>query len=154
MSEILISGYSIRLGSTCDRSLLVKFMNRTYKELYPHQDFSHLGRTVEQYFSTQTPLWWVEAVKGKNTPLGCLWMGSAINQISGDRISHIFLVYIHPQHRRQGIGSALITHGETWGKTRGNSQISLQVFTNNQPALNLYNKLGYQPQSLGLVKNI
>lgn len=155
MSEILVSGYTIRSGSTRDRSLLVKFMNRTYRELYPDQDFSHLANTVEQYFSPQTPLWWVQMSGGKNiTPIACLWMGTAINQVTGDRISHVFLVYVHPEHRRQGIGAALMNYGEKWTKTRGDRQISLQVFTNNKPALSLYEKLGYQPQSLGLVKQL
>ncbi|MEI2422417.1 GNAT family N-acetyltransferase, partial [Arthrospira platensis SPKY2] len=88
------------------------------------------------------------------TPIACLWMGTAINQVTGDRISHIFLVYVHPEHRRRGIGAALMNYGEQWTKTRGDRQISLQVFTNNKPALSLYEKLGYQPQSLGLVKQI
>ena len=36
-------------------------MQRTYQELVPEQDFSHLAQTVEQYFSRETPLWWVES---------------------------------------------------------------------------------------------
>ncbi|MEI6371680.1 MAG: GNAT family N-acetyltransferase, partial [Nostocales cyanobacterium ELA608] len=52
-----IPGYSLRQGSTLDQALLVKFMRLTYQEQFPHQDFSHLARTVEQYLSRDTPLW-------------------------------------------------------------------------------------------------
>ena len=60
MSEQLLPGYTIYAGSSFDRALLVKFMQLTYQELFPGQDFSHLAQTVEQYFSPETPLWWVE----------------------------------------------------------------------------------------------
>jgi ribosomal protein S18 acetylase RimI-like enzyme len=139
-------------------------MRRTYQELFPHQDFDHLARTVEQYFSTDTPLWWVEENSeemGKwgdggqshtPCPIACLWVGNAIDQVQGDRHAHIFLLYVLPEHRRRGIGTALMHHVETWATQRGDRQIALQVFSSNQPALNLYQQLGYQTQSLWMIK--
>jgi len=62
------------------------------------------------------------------------------------------LLYVSPEHRRQGIGSALMHQAENWAKARGDCQIGLQVFQQNQPALGLYQKLGFQPQWLGMVK--
>lgn len=150
---MLIPGYTLRTGSRLDRARLLKFMELTYLELYPDGDFSHLGQTVEQYFGSSTPLWWVEETPpSQKVPVGCLWLGSAIDQVSGDRHAHIFLVYVAPEHRRRGIGSALIGHAETWAKDRGDRQIGLQVFLTNQPALNLYRKLGYDTQSLWMLK--
>ena len=60
----LLSGYSIGQGSTLDKALLVKFMQRTYQEQFPDQNFSHLAHTVEQYFSRNTPIWWVYEDQG------------------------------------------------------------------------------------------
>jgi GNAT superfamily N-acetyltransferase len=79
-------------------------------------------------------------------------MGNAIDQISGLRHAHIFLLYINPEHRRKGIGTALMQYAENWAKQRGDNQIALQVFQTNTPALNLYNQLGYQIQSLWMIK--
>jgi ribosomal protein S18 acetylase RimI-like enzyme len=155
VSEVLISGYDIRRGSTHDRALLVKFMDRTYRELFPDGDFSHLARTVDQYFSGQTPLWWGSANRGDNqSAIACLWMGTAIDQVTGDRTAHIFLLYVRPEHRRRGIGAALIRQAETWARNRGDRAIGLQVFAQNEPALNLYRKLGYRTQSLSLTKSL
>lgn len=167
MSKILIPGYELRAGSTLERALLLKFLQRTYKEAYPKQDFAHLALTVDQYLTPETPIWWVE-IAGKNAsqksssgkfspfspvlPVGCLWLGNVIDQVTGDRHSHIFMIYVAPKHRRQGIGSALIQHAENWARERGDRQISLQVFLDNQPALNLYQKMGYQPYSLLMQK--
>ncbi|MBW4684392.1 MAG: GNAT family N-acetyltransferase [Komarekiella atlantica HA4396-MV6] len=164
MSEQLLPGYDIRRGSILDRSLLVKFMQRTYLDMFPNQDFAHLEQTVKQYFSGDTPLWWVEEDGGageqKNRnfssaptlPIACLWVGNAIDQVRGDRHAHIFILYVVPEYRRQGIGTALMRYVENWAAQRGDHQIGLQVFQSNTPALNLYNQLGYQTQSLWMIK--
>ncbi len=192
MTEQLLPGYWIRAGSSLDRALLMKFMQLTYQELFPEQDFSHLTRTVEQYFSKETPLWWVEflgtgageeaevgsresektllnaSLQGRGnprtqlaspgysllTPVACLWVGNAVDQVTGDRHAHIFLLYVKPAHRRQGIGKALMHYVETWALNRGDRQIGLQVFQSNTAALNLYNQLGYQTESLWMVKQL
>ncbi|WP_292743638.1 GNAT family N-acetyltransferase [Nostoc sp. NMS4] len=143
-------------------------MQRTYQDLFPNEDFSHLEQTVKQYFSSDTPLWWVDFLgegdggdKGENStsssssphpPIACLWVGNAIDQIHGNRHAHIFILYVVPEHRRRGIGRALMRYVENWAIQRGDRQIGLQVFQSNKPALNLYNQLGYQTQSIWMVK--
>ncbi|WP_225894413.1 GNAT family N-acetyltransferase [Atlanticothrix silvestris] len=138
-------------------------MQRTYQHLFPEQDFAHLARTVEQYFSRDTPLWWVDflgetgekiASSSPHSSVACLWVGNAIDQVQGDRHAHIFLLYVEPEHRRRGIGTALMQYIENWATQRGDRQIGLQVFQSNQAALNLYNQLGYQTQSLWMVKSL
>jgi ribosomal protein S18 acetylase RimI-like enzyme len=173
-----IPGYGLRSGSGLDRAKLIEFMHRTYRELYPDRELSHLAQTVEQYFSNQTPLWWVEclndgpegeeilpdspptylypksATQNFKSVVGCLWLGNAIDQTTGERHAHIFLLYVAQEHRRLGIGAALVIHAENWARTRGDRQIGLQVFLSNQPALNLYQKLGYQSHSIWMLKSL
>jgi ribosomal protein S18 acetylase RimI-like enzyme len=183
-SEQLPSGYSIHPGSSLDRSLLVKFMQLSYREIFPEQNFSHLARTVEQYFSQDTPLWWVigerreargerredRGIRENNNQLpatnyqlpitdspkkvACLWVGNAVDQVKGDRHTYIFLLYVKPEHRRRGIGKSLMRYLENWARAKGDRQIGLQVFQSNTPALDLYHKLGYQTQSLWMVKTL
>ena len=164
MSSLLPSGYRLSQGSGLDRALLVKFMQRTYREMEPGGNYVHLAQTVEQYFSRETPLWWVEPsgesdrnvvpplLTRTSQPIACLWLGTAVDQIRGDRHTHIFLLYVSSEHRRQGIGSALMQHAEAWARAKGDRQIGLQVFRSNQAALTLYEKLGFQPQSVWMVK--
>lgn len=159
-------GYQLRQGSVLDRALLVKFMQLTYQEIFPDQNFSHLAETVEQYFSKTTPLWFVELndeviepssiqnpkSKIQNYEVACLWLGNAIDQAQGDRHTHIFLLYVLPERRRCGIGTALMHYAEDWAVSRGDRQIGLQVFHSNEKALRLYHHLGYKTQSLWMVK--
>jgi GNAT superfamily N-acetyltransferase len=154
VTEQLLPDYRLWQGSSLDRALLVQFMQRTYRELYPGQSFAHLAQTVDQYLSPDTPLWWVkrDVSTGSDRAIACLWLGNAIDQVRGDRHAHVFLLYVIPEHRRQGVGSALMQYAEAWAKQRGDHQIGLQVFQANQPALNLYTKLGYETQSLWMIK--
>lgn len=183
---LLPPGYRLRQGQSLDRAALLRAMRRTYRELYPEQSFDHLAETVQAYFSSQTPLWWVElspteALGQTGTfqsdqgpepesdprgglssslldqsrgpsPVGCLWMGTAVDQVSGLRHAHIFLLYVAPEHRRLGLARGLMAQAEGWAQQRGDRQISLQVFHHNQAALGLYSSLGYLPQSVALVK--
>jgi ribosomal protein S18 acetylase RimI-like enzyme len=166
MAEQLLPGYQLRTGSGLERAWLVKFMQQTYQELYPDGNFGHLAQTVEQYFSRETPLWWVEAIAAETEvapevlvglqpqakPIACLWLGNAVDQVTGDRHAHIFLLYVDAAHRRRGIGAALVRYAEAWARARGDRQLGLQVFHINQPARNLYDKLGFQPQSMWMSK--
>lgn len=153
---VLPEGYRLRQGSSKDRALLVKFMNETYQELFPkQQSLSHLAETVKKYFSLQTPLWLVELIpeiEKSSTPVACLWVGNAVDQVTGTHYSHIFLLYVASAHRYKGIATALLHQAQNWAKARGDRQIGLQVFLSNQPALNLYHSLGFEPQSLSMIK--
>lgn len=158
---VLPPSYHLREGSSVDRASLVKFMQTAYHELFPDQrDFSHLAKTVDQYFYKETPLWWVEFLNnGQGVEpirprqlVAVLWMGNVIDQAQGDRYAHIFILYVMPEHRRRGIGTALMRHAENWARTRGDRQIGLQVYQTNKPALALYQQLSYQTESLWMIK--
>ncbi len=149
-----IPGYQIRPGSRRELKVLVAFMQRAYREFQPSATLKHLAQTVEQYFSPETPLWFVEQTQPEIsvTPAACLWLGNAVDQVTGDRHTHLFLLYVDPAHRRRGIGSALMQTAESWAQARGDHQVGLQVFQANQAALRFYQALGYQTQALWMIK--
>jgi GNAT superfamily N-acetyltransferase len=146
--------YQLITGTARDVATLLKFLQVTYQELYPHQqDFQHLQFTVDRYFTYQTPLWFVVADKGA-ARIACMWVGIAIDQITGNRHPNIFLLYVEPAYRRQGIARALMQNVERWAKSQGYTQIGLQVFTTDRPALALYERLGYQPRSISMIREL
>lgn len=147
---MLPEGFSVDRGSTTDRALLLKFLHRSYREFYPETGFEHLQATLDSYFTGDTPLWWVR--NQANIAVGCLWMGITIDQISGDRHSHIFLLYVMPEYRRQGIGSTLMNTAENYAKERGDRHITLQVFESNQTAQDFYQNLNYSSHSILMLK--
>jgi ribosomal protein S18 acetylase RimI-like enzyme len=159
MGKLLLDRYQLKFGSTKDSNLLAQFMQSAYQELFPHrQNFSHLIGTVEKYLNSNTPIWWVESPEKdrKNTTnyIACLWMGKAQDQVTGEDLAYIFLLYVNPKYRRLGIGKALIEEGTNWAIAKNHKQISLQTFTNNQIALKLYQNLGFKQQSILLSKSL
>jgi ribosomal protein S18 acetylase RimI-like enzyme len=162
-----LTQYQLIAGEAIDIATLVKFLQITYREISPQQhDYRHLQSTVDRYFSADTPLWFVTTTvsndggsvfpggnreRANNKKIACLWLGTAIDQITGIRHPNIFLLYVDPSYRRQGIGKALMEYAQTWSKEQGYTQIGLQVFTNNQPAIELYQQLGYQPRSISMM---
>ena len=149
-----VPGYGIRRGSKSDRSLLVQFLSKTYEEVAGTQRFYHLAQTVDRHLSEQTPIWWVDTDPQSDSPVACLWLGNAIDQHIGDRHSYVLVLYVLPEHRRQGIATALLGKAQDWAQARGDRQIGLQVFMNNPGAIALYQKFGFQTHSLWLTKRL
>jgi [ribosomal protein S18]-alanine N-acetyltransferase len=82
-------------------------------------------------------LWVTEAqLLPKMIGIGCLW--SIVEE------AHITLLGIHPEYQGQGLGMFLFYHLLQNGIQRGLERATLEVKTTNQPAINLYQKFGFQ----------
>jgi ribosomal-protein-alanine N-acetyltransferase len=57
---------------------------------------------------------------------------------------HIVSVAVMPEHRRKGIGQALIVEALNGMCSYGAKQCFLEVRVTNDPAINLYKKLGFK----------
>jgi GNAT superfamily N-acetyltransferase len=66
---------------------------------------------------------------------------------------HISAVYVRPQHRRSGIGAALLEKLMDWGRAAGALQCDLNVLAHN-PAGALYRKHGFSVFELKLVRSL
>jgi ribosomal protein S18 acetylase RimI-like enzyme len=149
------SSYHLKMGNFRDGKRLLAFMQQAYRELSPNLREDHLAETVKQLWGEQTPVWFAIPTHSiSQEAIACLWLGNAIDQVLGDRYTHIFLLYVNPQHRRRGLGAWLMHHAETWAIERGYPLIGLHVFTVSNPARSLYEKLGYCPQAIFLQKSL
>lgn len=57
---------------------------------------------------------------------------------------HISIVYVIPESRRHGIGTALVQEALRWAFERGCREADLNVLFNNEKAQRLYKKLGFE----------
>jgi ribosomal protein S18 acetylase RimI-like enzyme len=148
--------YRFWAGKRSDQKLLLQFLHQAYQEQWPTAELSHLNQTVQQLWAEPVGLWFIESTRPElcGQALGCLWLGNAIDQVNGDRYTHIFLVYVSPEHRRRGLGTVLMKQAEAWAIQQGSGQIGLHVFVDNVPAHNLYQRLGYASQAVFLHKSL
>lgn len=61
-------------------------------------------------------------------------------------------IVVAPEHRRRGIGSALMHRAEEWATEQGCSGVMLDMLGANEPALAFYRGLGYEDFGMLLVK--
>ena len=52
------------------------------------------------------------------------------------------------EHRRLGAGTALMQQAEEWARQMGVRKLELHVFPHNEPAIALYDRLGYRREGL------
>jgi len=57
-------------------------------------------------------------------------------------------VMVAAAHRRSGVGTALMAAAEDWARRAGVRKLELHVFPHNEPAIRLYEKLGYHPEGV------
>ena len=146
-------GYKVTLGKISERLVLTEFAKLTYQEIFSSQDdYSHLTTTINKLFTDQTLLWWIQTENLQK--IGCLWMGKAIDPLTNDYYSQIFLLFVMPKHRSQGIGTFLLQKAQKWAKEKGDRKIGLQVLAQNQIAINLYHKSGFVTDSLLMSKHL
>jgi ribosomal-protein-alanine N-acetyltransferase len=73
-----------------------------------------------------------------STPAGFVLTRHAVGE------EELLLIAVRPEHRRRGLGEALITHLVAQARSRGTEKIFLEMRRGN-PAVHLYEKLGFEP---------
>lgn len=94
---------------------------------------------------------------GDHNPQGYIWISERGYREAWDFQSDpawIYDVRVLPEHRGKGLGQVLMHTAEGWAKQNQFSRIGLHVFGANQPAINLYLKLGFATLNCNVQKDI
>jgi len=59
-------------------------------------------------------------------------------------VTHVSGLAVHPAARRRGVAAALMTAAEPFARARGARKLTLRVLSTNQPAMRLYERLGFE----------
>jgi len=78
-------------------------------------------------------------------PVGTLWIGPVPD--SAPTHWWVWTIEIDQPHRRRGVGRAAMLLAEQEARSHGATQLGLNVFTHNAPAVRLYETLGYDVSS-------
>ena len=71
-----------------------------------------------------------------------------------EKIAYLDHLCVDEKYRNNGIGSKLIEKFSDVSKSKGAKYIKLNAFENNIPAVNLYNKYGFEEYSIFYMKSI
>ena len=78
----------------------------------------------------------------------------AKDYLDHQRYAYLGFMFVEPKHRGKAVNGAIIIALEKWIKQQGISEIRLDVYAENDPALSAYNKSGFQPHMLNMRKRI
>lgn len=63
-------------------------------------------------------------------------------------------MYVSHQYRGQGINAKIIEELMSWSKRKGVSDLYLDVYAQNDPAVKAYEKVGFKPSLMEMKLNV
>ncbi len=84
--------------------------------------------------------------------VGVLFVSTRTDYFTGRPHAHVEVVALDPAVQGVGLGRRLMEEAEHWARGLGYEAITLNVFAGNRRALDLYERLGYRPETLHLWK--
>lgn len=76
-------------------------------------------------------------------PAGLCW---AKRDPSGPSVVNLFQMWVAPEHRRKGVGNALVEHSIAWARSIGATEVRLGVTLAESAAYRLYLRHGFLPR--------
>lgn len=122
----------IRLYEDTDEQAVIGLWNEVLPDSAPHND---PATAIRNKLAVERDLFFVAVVDGAVT-------GTVMGGYDGHR-GWVYSVAVKPEHRRRGIGRALIERLEAALVDRGCMKVNLQVRTSNTQVIAFYQELGY-----------
>lgn len=147
----LPEGFSIREASEDDREYLLSCVMRSLtlsvdddegcvSDLWMDTILSVADRSMtSRRMGDETFI----AMDKSGTYAGSLWLGRSVDQFTCDDTGYVLGIFVEPELRGRGIGSALLAHAESWCREKGLPHISLNVSWHNENARKFYESHGY-----------
>lgn len=87
-------------------------------------------------------------------PVGFIHLTIADDYYTDRDTGHIADVVVAEAAGGRGVGSALIAYAEEWARQRGYTMLTLNVFTANRRARELYARMGFEEEWIRCIKRL
>lgn len=141
--DVRPNGLKLRRRELCD--------NRALLEMFNEEQFQHFGAAMERFASIEEMQTWLDSLGVAKFEIVAEFnsyvVGYSFLQLFSDRQSHAGWIFIGVREafRQRGIGSAMLqTLIDTAEIIAGLQRIQLTVFSDNDVAINLYRKFGFE----------
>jgi GNAT superfamily N-acetyltransferase len=84
--------------------------------------------------------------------LGFAFLEPAVDYFSGEKHGHLGMIAVTAEAEGRGAGAALMRAAEEWARASGYTKLTLNVFDGNQRARQVYERFGYQVETVRYVK--
>ncbi|MET1753918.1 GNAT family N-acetyltransferase [Novosphingobium sp. RD2P27] len=94
------------------------------------------------------------AVDEAGDRIGYISVREGSDDVLNEPCGYIALLAIKQEHEGRGIAKSLVKQAETWAKGMGFSRLALDVFTSNDHGLVFYQRAGFQPETVRVIKRL
>jgi GNAT superfamily N-acetyltransferase len=92
------------------------------------------------------------AIDAAGIPLGIVSLYPSDDYFTGHARAYVETLVVAAEAEGPDAGAALLHHAESWAPERGLTEIALDVFAGNARARAFYDRAGYAPDHIRLVK--
>ncbi len=86
--------------------------------------------------------------------LGFLFAAERADYFTGERLVHVEDLALDSGAEGKGLARGLMEAAEDWARGRGCRRVTLNVWAQNERAVGLYRRLGYQPETVHYIKEL
>jgi len=112
-------------------------------------------RTLARHFAAPSPtesLLLAEDASGRR--LGFAFLEGALDYFTSEPHGHVGILAVAKSAQGTGAGKALLAAAEDWSRARGFRRLTLNVFEGNRHARDVYEHVGFSPETLRYVKRL
>ena len=154
-----MSGIVVREGTAADRDFVVNTARRfaafgppPWRS--PQEVVAGEVRCLDDFFDGRLTGPALLIAEEAGVPAGFAFLEPAVDYFSGDRHGHVGMIAVTEASEGRGAGAALMRAAEDWARGRGYPKLTLNVFEGNRRARDVYERFGYQVETVRYVKPI
>jgi GNAT superfamily N-acetyltransferase len=150
---------SVREGTSADRDFVIDTARR-FAAFGPPSWRSALEvvagevRCLDEFFDGRLPDRTLVIVEDDETPAGFVFLEPAVDYFSGEAHGHLGMIAVTEGAEGRGIGTALMRAAEDWARGRGYAKLTLNVFEGNTRARTMYERFGYNVETIRYTKTL
>ncbi|MFM2596585.1 GNAT family N-acetyltransferase [Vibrio harveyi] len=111
-------------------------------------------KSLDSYFSCPKPNQHLFVAELESTVTGILFLEERTDFFNKGRLLHISIIAIDKDNSGEGIGSKLLEYSECFAHELDIGRISLNVFSSNKLARNIYRTKGFDEDTIFMLKDL
>ena len=140
-----------------------KYAQTAWESMRPHRQGhtsieevrENLQKQVEKFCAPDGLKYVAYVAKDEaNTPVGFIWVIESTSGFTAAAFGWVMCVYVEAGFRGAGIGRRLMELGEEWARERNLIDIILNVSSQNEFAIGLYESLDYELETKRYIKKL
>jgi ribosomal protein S18 acetylase RimI-like enzyme len=156
--DLEAASIQVRLYTPADREFLLSLAPRLTIGIAPWRNREAMETAMRQFIidsierhPTQTTIF--VAVNKQGLQLGFASVSHAKN-FTGESQSYLGELAVREDIEGHGVGNALVKACEEWSRNQGHTLLVLDTGTANEHARRFYQRLGFQEESIRLIKQL